>query len=142
MRPPWAVVGTNVVVAGLLTRNPTSPTAQILDSMLEGRLGFLLSVPLLAEYGSVLLRRRISALHRLDEDAIDRILEDVARNGALRQPASVEPVPGDRGDQHLWELLVCEQGAVLVTGDRELLTSPPGWASVVTPAAWIEKWSG
>jgi len=147
VRPPWAVVDTNVVVAGLLTREPTSPTARILDTMLEGRLSFLLSVPLLAEYGSVLLRPRICALHRLDEEAVDRILEDLARNGALREPQAVDlasavPLPGGRDDQHLWELLACERDAVLVTGDRQLLGSPPGWASVVKPAAWLKKWSG
>ena len=140
MRPPWAVVDTNVVVSGLLTRSPTSPTARVLDSMLEARLSFLLSVPLLAEYGTVLVRPRISALHGLEEEAIDRILEALARNGALRQPLSIDPVPGDVSDQHLWELLASEPGAVLVTGDQELLSSPPAGASVLTPAAWIEEW--
>ena len=152
MSPPWAVVDTNVVVAGLLTSNPISPTARILDSMLAGRLSFLLSVALLAEYGSVLLRPRISALHGLDEEAIDLILEELACNGALRRPGSVRPgsvrpgsvdvAPGDADDRHLWELLGCETGAVLVTGDRALLSSPPAWGSVVTPAAWIERWPG
>ena len=143
MRPPWAVVDTNVVVSGLLTRSPTSPTsptARVLDSMLEGRLSFLMSVPLLAEYGAVLVRPRLSALHGLEEKAIDRILEALARNGALRQPLSIDPVPGDLGDQHLWELLASEPGAVLVTGDQELLSSPPAWASVLSPAAWIGEW--
>jgi hypothetical protein len=44
-----AVVDTNVVVEGLLTKDPAAPTARILDGMLAGSFPFILSVVLLAE---------------------------------------------------------------------------------------------
>ena len=40
--PRMVIVDTNVVVAGLLTSQIDSPTAQLLDAMLDGRLIFLL----------------------------------------------------------------------------------------------------
>ena len=37
------VVDTNIVVAGLLTGDPDSPTARVLNGMLEARFVYLLS---------------------------------------------------------------------------------------------------
>lgn len=59
------VVDTNVVVAGLLTREPTAATARILDSMLAGERRFLLSEALLREVRTVLLRPAIAKAHGL-----------------------------------------------------------------------------
>jgi len=42
------VVDTNVVVAGLITQDPSSPTVRTLDAMLSGSLMFLMSPELLA----------------------------------------------------------------------------------------------
>ena len=61
------VVDTNVLVAGLLTTEQESPTARILDGTLNGRVLFLLSPRLLAEYRAVLLRPKLTALHVLGE---------------------------------------------------------------------------
>ena len=56
--PPVAVIDTNVVVSALLTGEPVSPTAVVLDDMLRGRFAYPLSLELLAEYREVLLRPR------------------------------------------------------------------------------------
>ena len=53
------IVDTSVLVAGLLTRDPTRPTAWFVDAMLKGRLMYLLSPALLEEYRRVLLRPKI-----------------------------------------------------------------------------------
>lgn len=58
------IVDTNVLVAGLITSQPSSPTAQVLDAMLDGRLFYLLSPALLREYRQVLLRPQLMRLHR------------------------------------------------------------------------------
>ena len=50
------IVDTNVVVAGLLTGNATSPVARILDGMLGAAFPFVVSEALLAEYRAVLVR--------------------------------------------------------------------------------------
>ena len=69
------VVDTNVLVAALLTSDHDSPTAKVLDAMLDGRIPFLLSTALLTEYRKApsVTRSRIyletleEVLPRLDE---------------------------------------------------------------------------
>jgi len=132
-----AVVDTNVVVSGFLTSGIDTPTSRILDSMLSGALRFALSIELLAEYRSVLLRKKIRSRHRLDEAQIDTILTAVAENAVICEPADPPSYPPDHGDLHLWVLLAARPGAILVTGDQALVDNPPDWASVVTPRTFL-----
>ena len=136
MRPPVAVVDTNVVVAGLLTRDLASPVARVLDGMLTGRFAYLLSPALLREYRQVLLRPAIASRHRLTPTEVDAVLTELVANARWREPAS-EPRAPDPGDDHLWALLA-ERGVVLVTGDRLLLESPPAPASVLSARSFLE----
>jgi putative PIN family toxin of toxin-antitoxin system len=130
------IVDTNVVAAGLITSRPSSPTAQILDAMLDGRLLYLLSPTLLREYRQVLLRPNLLGLHRLGENEVDRLLTELTANALWREPANVsqESAP-DPGDDHLWALLASEPGAMLVTGDKLLLGNPRAGSAVITPSA-------
>lgn len=137
MRAPAAVVDTNVVVAGLLTREPDAPTAIILDAMLAAEIHYLLSVELLGEYRRVLLRPAIRRRHGLAEEEIDRLLEELAGNAAVREPIEPPAVATDPNDAHLWALLAAEPAAVLVTGDRQLLDAPPEGLSAVSPRAFV-----
>ena len=59
MNPP-VIVDTNVVVAGLITGNETSPVALILNGMLSGKLLYLLSPALLEEYARYCCGRNLS----------------------------------------------------------------------------------
>lgn len=113
------VIDTNVLVAGLLTREPAAPTARILDAMLSGRLFYLLSEPLLAEYRAVLLRPKIAAAHGLAAAEVDEILVRIAANGAVREASA--SAKGPRGDTHLFALLAAEPNARLVSGDAQVL---------------------
>lgn len=113
------VVDTNVVAAGLLTRESTAATARILDSMLAGELRFLLSEALLREYRTVLLRPAIAKSHGLAPEEIDEILVRLATNAVIREPAS--GATGPAGDLHLFELLATEPEALLVSGDAKVL---------------------
>ena len=132
-----AVVDTNVVVSGLLTSGIDTPTSRILDSMLSGALRFALSIKLLAEYRSVLLRKKIRSRHGLDEAQIDTSLTAIAENAVICEPANPPSYPPDHGDLHLWALLAARPGAILVTGDQALVDHPPDWASVVTPQTFF-----
>lgn len=114
------VVDTNVVVAGLITAEAEAPTARILDAMLAGRLRFLLSEELLAEYRTVLLRPKIARLHALSPAEVDEILVRIASGAVVREPEG-SPI-GTRGDRHLVALLAVEPGALLVSGDARLLS--------------------
>jgi hypothetical protein len=53
MTPRLSIIDTNVLVAGLITSQPSSSTVQVLDAMLDGRLLYLLSPALLGEYRHV-----------------------------------------------------------------------------------------
>ena len=133
-RPP-AVIDTNVVVSGLLTKLAESPTAWILDRMLLGGFRFLLSIDLLAEYRAVLQRPRIRQRHGLMPRDVDRILTEIAANGALREVDQA----ATRGDAHLWRLLAAEPEAILVTGDRRLAARPAGAGRVILPRTFVEQ---
>ncbi len=142
MTPP-VLVDTNVVVAGILTASADSPVCRILDAMLAGELRFLLSVELLEEYRRVLARPAIRALHGLTEEAIDRVLTELAANALIREAGDApESTVPDPGDAHLWRLLRTTPGAVLVTGDRKLLAGPPAFASCMSPRAFLETFGG
>ncbi len=140
------VVDTNVLVSGLLTRDPTSPLAVIVDGMLSGRFPLLLSSRLVAEYREVLLRPRIQRLHGLAVAEVDELLTEIAVLAAWRDPpamaddanaeVSVVAAP-DAGDEHLWKLLSMADDAVLVTGDGLLVERPASFAAVMTPRAFV-----
>lgn len=136
---PAAVIDTNVVVAGLLASTSDAPTVRILDAMVAGRILFLLSVELVDEYRRVLLREAIRARHGLSEAEVDRVLTELLRNAAVREPVASSDSAPDRGDQHLWDLLAAQRRAVLVTGDRRLLESPPHETQVMSPDAFARQ---
>lgn len=133
------IVDTNVLVARLITAEPKSPTAMILDAMLTGDLLYLLSAELLREYRDVLLRPRLSRLHGLDESEIDQLLTDITANAIWREPPQdTDQAPPDPQDSHLWSLLASEPTAVLITGDRLLIQKPRSQSSVIYPATWAK----
>ncbi len=137
MMPPVAVIDTNVLVAGLLTRDLASPVARLLDGMLSGAFPFLLSPALLREYREVLLRPAVVRRHGLSDREADTILTEITVNARWCEPSSQVHAP-DRGDDHLWTLLAAQPGAVLVTGDRLLLENPQPLAAVLSPRSFVD----
>ena len=137
MTQPVAVIDTNVVVSGLVTGEPASPTAAVLDGMLRGGFTYLLSVDLLAEYRAVLLRPRIRGRHGLGETEVEVLLTEIALNGSVRDPPPMTGAVPDAGDRHLWALLQSDAAAVLVTGDDALLKHPPERGRVVSPRRFL-----
>ena len=80
------VVDTNVVVAGLISSPGDSPVCRVLDGMLAGTFPFLLSIELLREYRSVLLRDQLRELHGLSPEQVDVVLTEIAANALVREP--------------------------------------------------------
>ena len=130
------IVDTNVIVSGLIARDPERPTAKILDDMLSGTLVFVLSPTLLAEYRAVLLRPSISERHGLTDPEIDQILIELTVNAKWSEPEDDDDQhqSPDLGDSHLWALLYAHPEAVLLTGDRQLLENPRPGSQIVLPA--------
>lgn len=138
MTPRFAIIDTSVLVSGLVTATPQAPTARIVDAMLGGRFPFLLSVELIAEYRSVLLRPKLRQLHRLEESEVDELLTVIGLGGVLRELPPVGDLARRQKDAHLWALLDSEPGTVLVTGDRALFSRPAPKASVLSPRAFLD----
>ncbi|MFT3800610.1 MAG: PIN domain-containing protein [Burkholderiaceae bacterium] len=131
------IVDTNVVVAGLLTGNATSPVARILDGMLAAAFPFVVSEPLLAEYRRVLVRAPLRKQHGLTVSEVDILLTDLVQQAIVLTPGAGQPAP-DLGDQLLWDLLAARTDLVLVTGDQALLDDVVMQSRVLSPRAFIE----
>lgn len=141
MKPPTAVIDTNIVVAGLLTAEAGSPTVRILDGMRQGAFPFLLSTALLAEYREVLLRAKIRKVHGLSEREIDLLLTEIATHAIVREPEAASGAP-DPKDNHLWALALSVPGSALVTGDLTLARKPPRASNVLSARQFVEALPG
>ena len=137
MSRPAVIVDTNVVVAGLLTGNDTSPVARILDGMLMAAFPFVVSEPLLAEYRTVLVRPSLRKLHGLTVAEVETLLTDIAQHAIVLAPVAAPPAP-DPGDQLLWELLAARADLLLVTGDKALQRDAGMQPRVVSPQSFVE----
>ena len=136
------IVDTNVLVAGLITGSPNSPTSRILDAKLTGNIFYLFSEELLQEYRNVLLRPAVAMMHGLGADEIDNILAEIAANGILRSPQSKENLESpDPNDEHLWSIMALEPSAILVTGDQLLIDNPGSQGTFITPTKWAQLYS-
>lgn len=136
MSHPVVVVDTNVVVAGLLTANDTSPVARILDGMLGAAFPFVVSEALLAEYHAVLVRPRLRKLHGLTVAEVETILTDLAQHAIVLAPVAGAAAP-DSGDQLLWDLLSTKADLLLVTGDKRLVRDAGMQGRVVSPSTFV-----
>ena len=134
MNWPAAIIDTNVVVAGLLTQQDTSPVARTLDGMLGAAFPFVLSEALLAEYRTVLVRPVLRKLHGLTVAEVEAILTDLAQHAVVLVPVAAPPAP-DPGDQLLWGLLAARADLVLVSGDKLLLRDAGMRGRVISPQA-------
>ena len=133
-----AVIDTNVLVAGLLTADPSSPTTRILDGMLTGLFRFLLSDELLFEYRDVLLRPTIARRHQLSQAEVDVLLTEIAANGIVLDIESPAGRRARKGDDHILQILAAEPSAFLVTGDLKLIAQLENRARVFTARAFAD----
>lgn len=133
------IIDTNVLVAALLTTRKGSPTAVLLDAMLDGSVMFVLSQELLSEYRAVLLRPKICAAHELSEEEIDNLLAEITANAIWREPWPIKGAVPDQNDAHLWALLDCDPNSILITGDELLLKSPPKGRVLLRPAEFAKS---
>lgn len=131
------IVDTNVVVAGLLTGNATSPVARILDGMLAAAFPFVVSEALLAEYRAVLVRPALRKLHGLTVAEVETLLTEIAQHAIVLGPGLGLPAP-DPGDQLLWDLLAAKAGLLLITGDKALQRDAAMQARVLSPLAFLD----
>lgn len=66
----YAVIDTNVIVSALITKNPESPTMQIVKALWQGLITPLYNEAILTEYNKVLRRKKF----HLDEEMIESVV--------------------------------------------------------------------
>lgn len=135
---PRVVVDTNVVVAGLLTSDPASPVARVLEGMLSAAFVFAVSGALLAEYHQVLVRPALRRRHGLSTAEVELLLAEIALHAIMLQTVPGPPAP-DPGDQLLWDLLASRSDLVLVTGDQALLADAAMRGRVMLPRDFVDR---
>lgn len=131
------IVDTNVLVAGLLTGNATSPAPRILDGMLGAAFPFVVSEALLAEYRAVLVRPALRKLHGLTVTEVGTLLTDIAQQAIVLPPSVGAPAP-DPGDQLLCDLLAAKPDLLLVTSDQALQRDAAVGSPWCRPQAFVD----
>ena len=110
------VVDTNVVIAGLRARRGAS--FGIVSAMLQNRLDFLISVPLLLEYEEVMKRANPSLLPHFTDPEKDAFLNGFAAFGLCPKIFYLwRPVLRDPDDDMLVELAVAGAATYIVTSN-------------------------
>ena len=127
MKKYYAVVDTNVIVSGLITNNPASPTKGVMDYLTDYTIVPLYCDEILKEYQEVLNRDKF----HLPETKIKEILELIKSDGlSLRRTASKKQFP-DPKDVVFYEVALSKEDSFLVTGNIKHF---PEVDFVVTPA--------
>ena len=129
----YAVIDTNVLVSGLISRNPSSPTLEILNYLLANKdiITPLYNGEIFNEYDDVLHRPKFN----FDPSTVDAILERVHTIGIScdRKP-SKESFP-DPKDVVFYEVALSKEDSFLVTGNIKHF---PEVDFVVSPAELVE----
>ena len=139
IRPPQIVLDTNVLVAGLRSRNGAS--FELLRRLTTGHYGLHLTVPLAMEYEDVLHR---PGLLSLPADAIDAVLDMVCAV-AVQQPVHFlwRPQLRDPSDELVLEAAVNASADYLVTHNLRDFATAGGFAvQVVTPGQFLKLLDG
>lgn len=133
----YAVYDTNVLVSSLLTRNPDTATARVVDAISSGKIIPLYNEDILAEYDDVLHRAKFS----FSNDLIHRLLSMIRQFGLAVNPSPTGEILVDMDDLVFYEIMMekREDDAYLITGN---IRHFPKRDYIVTPAemmAIIEK---
>lgn len=126
----YAVYDTNILVSALLTSRKDSPTALLLDMVLEGRVILLYNQDIIAEYKDVLSRKKFS----FSQYDVENVLNLVKLGKELDPTISHEVFP-DPDDAVFYEVALSKDGAYVVTVNMKHF---PKNHIVVSPAEMIE----
>lgn len=131
------VLDTNVVVAGLRSRNGAS--AVVLDLAAAERLGIILSQTLLDEYEEVLHRPTQRSAHGLSDDDLTVFLRGLLARAELVPPRLQAPVVlvRDPDDAIVAEAAIDGFADHLVTHNLRHFAEVGGVLSVLTPGALL-----
>ena len=127
MKTIIAVIDTNVLVSGMISNNPSSPTVGVLKCVDNKTIVPLFCDEILHEYDIVLHRKKIN----LPEDETNAVLEEIVALGlSSSRITSNEQFP-DPKDVVFYEIALSKENSYLITGNIKHF---PKVDFVVTPA--------
>ena len=129
MKNHFVVIDTNVLVSGLLGRNPSSPTVGILNHLLTSRevITPLYCEEIFQEYENVLHREKFN----FDQDEIEEVLKRIKDIGISSPRILSKSFFPDPNDVVFYEVALSKDDSFLVTGNIKHF---PEVDFVVTPA--------
>lgn len=111
----YAVIDTNVIVAALLSKNPTSPTVKVINAIFFGEIIPLYHREIITEYSDVLHRGKF----HLRDETIRKVLAAIQRLGIEIEPEPTGEVLIDMDDLIFYEVASTVVGSYLVTGNQK-----------------------
>ena len=129
MKNHFVVIDTNVLVSGLLGRNPSSPTVGILNHLLTSRevITPLYCEEIFQEYENVLHREKFN----FDQDEVEEVLKRIRDIGISSPRILSKSFFPDPNDVVFYEVALSKDDSFLVTGNIKHF---PEVDFVVTPA--------
>lgn len=127
----YAVIDTNVIVSSLITKNPESPTMQIVKALWQGLITPLYNEAILTEYNKVLRRKKF----HLDEEMIESVVYYIETNGKQIDSEHFEGMMPDEKDRPFYEVSLSDERSFLVTGNLKHFPQTP---KVVSPRVFLE----
>ena len=131
----YVVIDTNVIVSALLAQDhQRSVPFTILEAVFLGKITPVLSKDIMAEYVSVLNRKKFG----FDKGLVKTILVELEKQGVMVNPAKMEKSLPDPKDACFYEAAAIYEnlGVFLVTGNMKHFPDCP---FAVTPAQLKEK---
>ena len=129
----YAVIDTNVLLSGLLSKNDDSATVKVLDAVFEGKIIPLYHQAILDEYDEVLHREKF----HLQKEVIQTVLDAIKQYGIEVFPQPTGVILIDMDDLVFYEVAMekRDDGAYLVTGNQKHY---PFKNFIVTPAEMMK----
>ena len=101
----YAVIDTNIIVSSFITKNPSSATRRVINSMLSGKIKPLYNDEILAEYFDVLSRSKF----HLSEVRINELLYFIKQNGIDSSRFPYDGTMPDEDDRVFYEVCLSKE---------------------------------
>lgn len=132
----YAVYDTNVLISALLTKQPDSATAKVVDAIASQRVIPLYNQEILDEYDEVLHRPKF----KFSEDRIQQLLSVIKKLGIAVSPTPTGEILPDMDDLVFYEVVMEKRSddAYLVTGnirhfpERDYIVTPAEMMAIIS----------
>lgn len=127
----YAIIDTNIIVSSFITKNPSSSTRRVINSILSGKIKPLYNDEILTEYYDVLSRSKF----HLNEVRINELLYFIKQNGIDSSRFPYDGEMPDEDDRVFYEVCLSKEDSFLVTGNLKHFPKTP---KVITAAQMME----